>query len=58
MHINRFIPAAGDCLAIAGPAAATNGMRMTVFCPVQNSMGEVGVGATLDGASMLSNQAV
>jgi long-chain fatty acid transport protein len=44
-------------LAIATPAHATNGMRMIGFGPVQNSMGGVGVGATLDAASVLSNPA-
>ncbi len=41
----------------ATPAYATNGMRMIGFGPVQNSMGGVGVGATLDAASILSNPA-
>jgi len=41
----------------ASPAWATNGMRMTGFGPVQNSMGGVGVGATLDAASIVSNPA-
>lgn len=44
-------------LALASPAYATNGMRMTGFGPVQNSMGGVGVGATLDSAAMVSNPA-
>ena len=44
-------------LAAAGPAAATNGMRMIGFGPVQGSMGGVGVGATLDGDSAVSNPA-
>jgi len=44
-------------LAVATPAYATNGMRMIGFGPVQNSMGGVGVGATLDAASVLSNPA-
>ena len=39
------------------PAHATNGMRMTGFGPVQNSMGGTGVGATLDAASIVSNPA-
>ncbi len=43
--------------AVAGPSFATNGMRMTGFGPVQNSMGGVGVGATLDGSAMISNPA-
>lgn len=49
--------AAALALAIATPAHATNGMRMIGFGPVQNSMGGVGVGATLDAASVLSNPA-
>jgi long-chain fatty acid transport protein len=44
-------------IATATPAYATNGMRMIGFGPVQNSMGGVGVGATLDAASVLSNPA-
>ena len=44
--------------AIAPSAArATNGMRMIGFSPVQDSMGGVGVGATLDAASLLTNPA-
>ncbi len=45
------------CLAAAGPASATNGMRMIGFGPVQGSMGGVGVGATLDGNAIISNPA-
>ena len=45
------------CLALAGPAMATNGMRMPGFGPVQDSMAGVGVGATLDAASIASNPA-
>jgi len=41
----------------AAPAHATNGMRMIGFSPVQNAMGGVGVGATLDGGSVLTNPA-
>jgi long-chain fatty acid transport protein len=44
-------------LAFATPAFATNGMRMIGFGPVQDSMGGVGVGATLDACSLLSNPA-
>jgi long-chain fatty acid transport protein len=47
----------GACLAVASPAFATNGMRMIGFGAVQDSMGGVGVGATLDGSSLLSNPA-
>jgi long-chain fatty acid transport protein len=45
------------CLAFATPAFATNGMRMIGFGPVQDSMGGVGVGATLDACSLVSNPA-
>ncbi len=48
---------AGTCVALASPAYATNGMRMIGFGPVQDSMGGVGVGATLDACSLLSNPA-
>ncbi len=44
-------------LAAGLPARATNGMRMIGFGPVQTSMGGVGVGATLDASSVLSNPA-
>ncbi len=44
-------------LVLALPAAATNGMRLTGFGPVQDSMGGVGVGATLDSCSGLTNPA-
>ncbi len=44
-------------LAVAFPASATNGMRMIGFGAVQDSMGGVGVGATLDACSLLSNPA-
>ena len=50
-----FVAVAAVCLA--GSASATNGMRMTGFGPVQNSMGGAGVGATLDGTTMLYNPA-
>jgi long-chain fatty acid transport protein len=45
------------CLAFAPPALATNGMRMIGFGAVQDSMGGVGVGATLDACSLVSNPA-
>jgi long-chain fatty acid transport protein len=44
-------------LATAGPARATNGMRMIGFGPVQGSMGGAGVGATLDGNALATNPA-
>lgn len=50
--------AAALAFLLAGnPARATNGMRMIGFGPVQSSMGGVGVGATLDASSVLSNPA-
>jgi len=57
MRFTRIAVAAALAFAIARPAQATNGMRMIGFGPVQNSMGGVGVGATLDAASVLSNPA-
>ncbi len=56
MRITRIAVVAA-LLASASSAYATNGMRMIGFGPVQNSMGGVGVGATLDAASVLSNPA-
>ncbi|PKL37683.1 MAG: aromatic hydrocarbon degradation protein [Spirochaetae bacterium HGW-Spirochaetae-1] len=44
-------------LLIASNAFATNGMRLIGFGPVQRAMGGVGVSATLDGASTLTNPA-
>ena len=44
-------------LALARPARATNGMRLTGFGPVQNAMGGVGVGATLDSGAIATNPA-
>jgi long-chain fatty acid transport protein len=41
----------------AAPAAATNGIRMIGFGPVQDQMGGVGVGAALDSAVTLTNPA-
>ena len=56
MKLSRFAVTAA-LVASAFPAHATNGMRMIGFGPVQNAMGGVGVGATLDAASVLSNPA-
>ncbi len=42
---------------MTGSAYATNGMRMIGFGPVQDSMGGVSVGLTLDAASILTNPA-
>ena len=44
-------------MTAAGRAEATDGTRLTGFGPVQDSMGGVGVGATLDAACMISNPA-
>ncbi len=52
----RFL-AAALVAALASPALATNGMRMTGFGAVQNGMGGVGVGATLDSNAVVSNPA-
>lgn len=41
----------------AAPAAATNGMRMIGFGPVQDSMGGASVAAPLDGATAVTNPA-
>jgi len=44
-------------LLAATPAAATNGMRMIGFGPVQDSMGGASVGAPLDAATIVTNPA-
>jgi long-chain fatty acid transport protein len=44
-------------LSAAAPAAATNGMRMIGFGPVQDSMGGASVGAPLDAATVVTNPA-
>jgi long-chain fatty acid transport protein len=41
----------------AGPALATNGMRMIGFGPVQNAMGGVSVASPLDAATIVTNPA-
>ena len=51
------IAAIAAALAIAAPAAATNGMRMIGFGPVQNSMGGVSIAAPLDAAVGVTNPA-
>lgn len=45
------------CAVAAGPAGATNGMRMIGFGPVQESMGGAGAAAPLDSATIVSNPA-
>ena len=44
-------------LLLAAPALAASGMRAIGFGPVQTSMGGVGVGASLDAGTVLSNPA-
>lgn len=44
-------------LSVAAPAAATNGMRMIGFGPVQDSMGGASVGAPLDATTIVTNPA-
>jgi long-chain fatty acid transport protein len=53
---NRGVLAAA-LLLTAAPAAATNGMRMIGFGPVQDSMGGASVGAPLDSATIVTNPA-
>ncbi len=51
------IAAVAAALAAAAPAAATNGMRMIGFGPVQNSMGGVSIAAPLDAVVGVTNPA-
>ncbi len=58
--MNRFslkIGLASAMIAVAAPAAATNGMRMIGFGPVQNSMGGAGLAAPLDATTVVTNPA-
>ena len=48
---------AAAALLSAAPAAATNGMRMIGFGPVQDSMGGASVGAPLDSSTIVTNPA-
>jgi len=57
MRLNGKAALAAAAVALAAPALATNGMRMTGFGAVQNGMGGVGVGATLDASAVVSNPA-
>ena len=57
MNVTSRITLVAAMLIAAAPAAATNGMRMIGFGPVQNSMGGVGVGASLDSATIVTNPA-
>jgi long-chain fatty acid transport protein len=45
------------CLAAAGQAGATNGMRMPGFGAVQGSMGGASTAAPLDGCTLMTNPA-
>ncbi len=49
--------AAAAAIALAAPAAATNGMRMIGFGPAQNGMGGAAVAAPSDSAAVVSNPA-
>jgi long-chain fatty acid transport protein len=51
------IAAVASALALAAPAAATNGMRVIGFSPVQNAMGGVSAAAPLDATTIVSNPA-
>ncbi|HEY6002337.1 MAG TPA: outer membrane protein transport protein [Anaeromyxobacter sp.] len=55
--MRKTIAAIAFAFMLSSTARATNGMRMIGFGPVQNSMGGVGVGATLDASSIASNPA-
>jgi long-chain fatty acid transport protein len=58
MGFTRWRVAAALALSLAATGAhATNGMRMSAFGPVQEGMGGVGVGATLDSAALVTNPA-
>lgn len=48
---------AAAALTAAAPAAATNGMRMIGFGPIQNSMGGVSAATGLDAATAVTNPA-
>ncbi|HEX9051920.1 MAG TPA: outer membrane protein transport protein [Anaeromyxobacter sp.] len=51
------IAAVAAALALAAPAAATNGMRMIGYGPIQNSMGGASAAAALDASTIVSNPA-
>lgn len=58
--MNRFslkLGIAAAALALAAPAAATNGMRMIGFGPVQNSMGGASAAVPLDATTVVTNPA-
>ena len=56
-NVSLRIAAVVAALALAAPAAATNGMRMIGFGPVQNGMGGAGAAAPSDSAAVVSNPA-
>ena len=56
-NVSLRIAAIAVTLAVAAPAAATNGMRMIGFGPVQNSMGGVSVAVPLDSSTVITNPA-
>lgn len=53
----KFLSIIAMLLLVTVSAFATNGMRMIGFGPVQNSMGGIGVAATLDAAAVITNPA-
>ena len=55
--VSLRIAAIAVALAVAAPAAATNGMRMIGYGPVQNSMGGAAAAAPLDASTIVSNPA-
>ncbi len=56
-NVSLRIAVVAATLATAAPAAATNGMRMIGFGPVQNSMGGASIAAPLDAAVTVTNPA-
>src|SRR5512139_3270676 len=56
-NVSLRIAAVAAALAVAAPAAATNGMRMIGFGPVQNGMGGAATAAPSDSAAVVSNPA-
>ncbi len=55
--VSLRIAAVAAALALAAPAAATNGMRVIGFGPVQNSMGGAAIAAPLDSSTIITNPA-
>ncbi len=56
-NVSLRIAAVAVALAAAAPAAATNGMRMIGFGPVQDSMGGASAAAPLDATIIVTNPA-